>query len=123
MRAQPAAHRLDRRAHPLERQRLPRREQVDARRCPRKVPRSGTSRSASPVVGTATTSGRRLVSSLIAAIASGAGRLGDGQGGLAASEHAQQRRIVAQQARQRAQRGARPCRSIGAHHGNLSGVH
>ena len=30
--AQPAAHRLDARAHPLERQRLPRREQVDLRR-------------------------------------------------------------------------------------------
>ena len=86
--AEAPAHGLERRRHPLERQRLPRREQLDlAERgepAPMNCDRSRASRSASAPVGTATTSGRRVVAAASAETNSGRAASGTATAGARA---------------------------------------
>ena len=94
--AQAAAHRLDDGRHPLERQRLPRREQLDLAPAPRNWPRSRARRSASAPVGTATSSGRRVVTP--ASDATNSGRAASGTATAAvAADHRAQRRLVGEE--------------------------
>ena len=93
--AEPPAHRLERRRHPLERQRLPRREQLDLAElgepAPRNCVRSRARRSASAPVGTATTSGRRVVTPGERGHEQRPGRVGDRHRRGARDDRAQRR--------------------------------
>ena len=103
-RAQPAAHRLDARADPLERQRLPRREQLDRVRRRGRRARSWASRSASPVVGTATSERMPLRRGGEPGDDEGPGGLGHGQVRDGAPQHLEEGGVVAEQRRQVEQR-------------------
>ena len=89
--AEAAAHRLERRRHPLERQRLPRREQLDLVRRRGTAPRSWASRSASAPVGTASRSGRRVVTPASAATNSARAASGTATVGCRPIDRAQRR--------------------------------